>query len=208
MGKELTTLVRIDTRETECKVLLESGEIICRGALKRRFSFGDMKGLRAKAGWVEFRIASEAIAIKVGDKAGAWVEAIKNPRTRIQKLGVEHGMKVCVIGKADAEGLAELKAAIGSAPARRVSKGADVVLLFAAKTDELDRLPIIEASLGERGAVWVLWPKGRTDFSHDDVVTAATAAGLSQTKSMGYSETLTGLRLVRRAKPGRSTRAR
>jgi len=208
MGKELTTKVRIDARDTECKVLLESGEIICRGALKRRFAFGDMKSLRAKAGWVEFRIASETVAIEVGDKAGAWVEAIKHPRTRIQKLGIEHGMKVCVVGKADAEGLAELKEAIGSTPARRISEDADVVLLFAAKTDELDGLPTIEANLGERGAVWVLWPKGRTDFSHDDVVTAATAARLSQTKSMGYSDVWTALRLVRRAKPGRSARAR
>jgi len=208
MGWDIQTNVRMNGSAAACRVQFEGGEIICRGAVKRRIALADVKSPRARAGWLEFAVGGERIGIELGAKADAWVDAITNPRTRIQKLGIEPGMRVCVIGKAEADALEEIGAAIGATPSRRLSKGADVVILFATAPGDLDRLPAIEPALADGGAVWALWPKGRTDLRHEELVAAGKRAGLSQTRSMAFSEVFTGLRLVRAkgAVTGRSSR--
>lgn len=199
MGAEVVAMVRVGGRRAECRVLLETREIIVRGELARKFPFEAIDGLAAREGWLEFESGGVPAGIELGAKAAEWLEAIRNPRTRIQKLGVDVGMKVCVLGRAEGDAVAELSACLGSAPARRLGKDVDVVLLFAAEREELARLGEIEPALAAGGAVWVLWPKGRKDFAHEDVVAGAKRAGLTQTRSMGFSGVLTGLRLVRPA---------
>lgn len=200
MGKEQVARVRAGAEDAQCKVYLEGTEIICRGGVKRTFAAAAVKGLKLRGGWIEFDYGGEKVEIEIGEKAGAWVEAIRNPRTRMEKLGVTRGMKVCVLGRAEDDAVAELAEVLGAAPARRAGKGIDVALLFARDPEELERLGKLDAALAAGGAVWVLWPKGRKDLAHEDVVKAGKAAGLSQTKSIGFSEALSGLRLVRAAK--------
>lgn len=200
MGKEITTTVKVGTKAVTCDVHLDGTSITCRGLLKRAFAKADMSDLRVERGKLRFECGGDAVAIDLGEKADAWLDAIKNPRTRIQKLGVKHGMKVCVLGEAEQDALDELAAVIGEEPSRRLGKSLDLVFLFVTTPDQLSKLAAIEKSLVARGAVWALWPKGRKDLRHEEVVAAAKPAGLSQTKSVGFSEVFSGLRLVRAAK--------
>lgn len=202
MGKEADTRIRVGSRSAPGRVLLESGEVIIRGDLARRCPFAALKEIAASKGVLRFKHEGVSVAIELGDGAEKWLKAIKNPRTRVQKLGVAPGMKVVVVGSAETDVIVEIEAATGSAPARRLSKGADLVLLFAQEVEDLDQLGEVEPRLAEKGAAWVLWPKGRKDFAHEDVVSAAKRAGLVQTRSMGFSEENTGLRLARPAKNG------
>ena len=199
MGKELVTTVRIGQEAGECRVLLEADELICRGEPKRRFLHAKMADLAVADGWLEFRYEGQHVQVQLGEQASAWLEAIRNPRTRMQKLGVSAGTSVCVLGDAEPDAIAELTTTLGAAPARRLRKPTDVVLCFASEHADLERLTRIEPLLAEGGAVWALWPKGRHDFTHDHVVTAARAAGLTQTRSIGFSAKFSGLRLVRPA---------
>ncbi len=197
MGLEKTTSVSIDGQAHACHVHLEPREIVCSRGVKRRFAHAEMTRLAVRGSTLEFACGSERIAIELGTSAKTWLDRIQNPRSRVQKLGVAVGMTVCVLGRSDADAIAEVADALGSAPKTRLSAAVDLVLCFAHEPAELDRLAAIAPKLAERGAVWVLWPKGRKDFSHDHVVAAGKAVGLSITKSMGFSEQLTGLRLVR-----------
>lgn len=199
MGKESTTVVRVDGNAAKCRVLLEPATLICRDGHKRTFEHAKMKRLAAKNGVLSFEYESVRVELDLGKAAATWLEAIKNPRTRVQKLGITPGAKVVVLSKPADEDIQDLEAALGAAPARRLASNTDLVFCFAEEPDELSRLADIEPKLADKGAVWVLWPKGRKDFAHEDVVVAAKHAGLVQTKSIGFSERFSGLRLVRPA---------
>lgn len=200
MGLEKDTVVFVDGRSHACNVHLEPAAIVCRADLKRQFALADLRELAVAGARLTFAVGKERIEIELGKSAATWLDRIRNPRSRVQKLGVAAGMKVCVLGKADADAIAEVAAVLGDAPKTRLAAGMDVVLCFCAEPEDLARLVAIEPKLAEKGAVWVLWPKGRKYFAHDHVVAAGKAAGLSITKSMGFSEMLTGLRLVRSRK--------
>ncbi len=197
MGKEIETTVRGPDGLAESHVFLEPGEIICRGGLKRRFKLAELRDIGVRGDWLSFLSDGEKYAINLGDRAAAWLDAIRNPRSRVQKLGAAAGMKVCLLGPAEIGVSDELAAATGDQPSTRLCANSNLVLFFADEPEELSRLKTIESKLAPAGAVWVLWPKGRRDFAHEHVVTAARAAGLVQTRSMGFSDARTGLRLVR-----------
>lgn len=198
MGKETTAKVTVGSKKAECVVLLEGTEIVIRGELKRKVPRARMKGLAAVGGVLSFEDGGERVKIELGEKAAAaWRDAIENPRSRVEKLGVKAGMTVCVLGDAGRDAVGEVEAVSGSKVSRRLVKSADVVLLVVREVAELETLATVKGSLAESGAVWVLWPKGRKDLRHEEVVAAAKRSGLVQTKSVGFSEELSGLRLVR-----------
>lgn len=199
MGKELVTTVAIDGKAHTCKVLLESVGIICRAPVSRTFTLGDLRSLAVAKGRLTFTADGEKVGIALGSAAEAWLDAIRNPRSRVDKLGVKQGMKVVVLGDAELGAAEEVEAATGEPVGKRLKAGTDLVLLFADEAADLSRLAGVPKALGPKGAVWVLWPKGRRDFAHEHVVAAGKDAGLVQTKSMGFSERLTGLRLTRPA---------
>lgn len=197
MGLERTTVVFVGARAHACTVHLDATALTCRGELKRRFALAGLQHLAVRSGRLEFTSAGEAIGIELGAAAATWLDRIRNPRSRVQKLGVVPDSTVCVLGKAEAEAVAEIAVVLGAAPKARLVAGADLVLCFCQEPDGLARLVSIAPKLGAKGAVWLLWPKGRKDFAHEHVVAAARRAGLSSTKSMGFSAALTGLRFVR-----------
>jgi hypothetical protein len=164
-----------------------------------------MTNTSAENGWLVIRTTAESIAIELGDAADDWLQRIRNPRSRIEKLGVTPGMQIAILGCDDDAIVAEISHASGERPFARLRKGLDLVLLFAPDVSHLARLASIEPKLNDRGAVWVQWPKGRRDFGHEEVA-AAGDAGLVQSKSMGFSDRYTGLRLIRPAIRSRTER--
>lgn len=200
MGLELETVVHVGREKARCKVLLESGDVIIRGALRKRMPHAAMVDLAARRGCLEFSFEGQPIAIELGDAAEDWLRRIQHPRTRAQKLGLKVGIRVCLLGPAESGVLREVEEITGTAPSRRLVKSADLVLLFAEEVPDLMRLARVEQLLAIGGAVWVLFPKGRPDLRHEEVVAAAREAGLSQSKSIAFSERLSGLRLSRPAK--------
>lgn len=197
MGKEAVVRAKVGSQQGECTVYLEGAELLVRGPISAKFKFGEMSGLAVRDGALCFTCRGDAVELHIGGKAQAWLDAILNPRGRLEKLGIARGMNVCVIGKAEDDAVDEVAAALGSPPSRKASSPFDVALLFAHEPAELAPLLSLAPMLAEKGAIWVLWPKGRKDFAHEDVVAAGKKAGLSQTRSMGFSAALTGLRLVR-----------
>lgn len=197
MGRETTTTVKTAGDQVTAKVLLETSEIICRGELKRKFSFAAMKNLKSVDGWLKFKCDGEVVAIHLDDAADAWLKRIKNPPSRAAKLRVKPGDSVLLLGAVEDDVQTELTAA-GAKIAAKLSDRPSVVLCFIEATAELKKLASIEKSVTDGGAVWVLWPKGAdAAVRHEDVVSAGRACGLNQTISIGFSPRFTGLRLVR-----------
>jgi hypothetical protein len=132
-------------RSHQCNVHLEPTAIVCRGALAREFALATLRDLAVDGARLTFAVGKERIAIELGRSAATWLDRIRNPRSRVQKLGLAAGMKVCVLGQAEADAVAEIAAVLGEAPKTRLAAGADVVLHFCAEPDDRARMPFTAA---------------------------------------------------------------
>jgi hypothetical protein len=196
MGVEHSTTVWIGDETAHCKVFLESKELIIRGDLKRKCIIEKISQLKVNQGKLTFTHDGETVAIDLGSGAEKWLERIQNPRTRVQKLGVKPGMKIALLGEFEADVPAEIEQAAETVSLRKLDANLDMVLLFVEETKALSQLKQIPKSLAKSGCIWVLFPKGRKDIRHEDVVDHAKKAGLSESKSMAFSEKFSGLRLT------------
>src|SRR5262245_45967186 len=102
MGNEVTCVARIDGKKDEGKALLETSELIFRGAECRvKIVFSDIKSVIAAGGELRIKAKSGEFTFEVGATAEKWRDKILHPKTRVEKLGVKAGLCVVVVGDAD-----------------------------------------------------------------------------------------------------------
>ena len=195
MGKDAQVSARFADGPDEGRLQYEAPKLVFRGAIRRVFEGEALKGVRAEGG--ELVLADGARFVLGEPQAARWAEAIANPKGRLDKIGVKPGMRVAVMGVADPTLAAEL-AARDAAPLDDLT---DLDLLFYAadSADELARIGALVPALAERGALWIVSRKGKAATVKDvEVMAAAKACGLVDNKVVGFSDTLTALRFVRR----------
>jgi hypothetical protein len=195
MGKEAEVRAVFADGEDFGRLQYEAPKLIFRGGKRRVFQGDDLLGLRAEAGDL---VLAHGARFALGDKAAAsWAEAIANPKTRLDKLGVKPGMRVGVLNLAD-DALAGELTARGAAPVADLTD-LDILFYGADSPSELDRVPGLIPALAEKGALWIASRKGKAATLKDvEVMAAAKAHGLVDSKVVGLSETLTALRFTRR----------
>ena len=111
-------------------------------------------------------------------------------RSRIDKLGVKPGMRVHAIG------VDELLPELAERDAQLVEDGADIVFFGVEACSGLDGAAAAWARVAERGALWIVYPKGVRTVTQNDVIAAGRALGLLDVKVVRFSDTHTGLRFV------------
>jgi hypothetical protein len=111
-------------------------------------------------------------------------------RSRIDKLGVKPGMRVHAIG------VDELLPELAERDAQLVEDGADIVFLGVEARGGLDAAAAAWERVAERGALWIVYPKGVRTVTQNDVIAAGRALGLLDVKVVRFSDTHTGLRFV------------
>ena len=195
MGSEVVTRVEIGSEAAEAKALLETEEVIVRGAIKARIPFSEAKDVAADGGVLRLRWNSRDVRIHVGKDAPKWAEKIRNPKSVLDKLGVKAGQRVSVVGAVDDGFLAELEER-GTDLSRRLRRDSDIVFFAATRREDLSRLGELRRSLLPAGAVWVIRPKGTPAINDNDVMAAAKAAGLVDVKVARFSATHTAEKLV------------
>jgi len=201
MGNEVRCAAVIDGVAAEGKALLETREIVFRseaGRLAIRFEEIDVAATRAKDGVLEVRFGARRRArFELGDKAAKWLEKIKNPPSRLDKLGIKPGMRVGLVGLADEELLAELKTRTDDVTVGRPRSDSDVLFLGAERRAELDKLGKLQERLKPEGAIWVVRRKGATaGVTEADSMAEGKAAGLVDVKVVAYSATHTAEKYV------------
>lgn len=117
-------------------------------------------------------------------------------RSRLDKLGVKPGMRICVLQLDDREFQRELKSRTTAISYKRAGQNTDLVFLRVHKKGELRRLGTLQRSIKRNGAIWVLWTKGQSELKASDVRKAALESGLVDIKVAAFSEELSGLKLV------------
>ena len=197
MGSEAKCVARMGGRSARGTARLETDVLQFRGeGLKISMPFKSMTSVTAKNG--ELRVASPdgSAALDLGDAAAKWVEKIRNPPSRLQKIGVKPEWVASVLGVVDDDFLTELAQATSKVSVGRAVKGSDAIFVGATRTAQLDRLETLRRSLKPNGALWVIRPKGRPEISESAVMAAGKRAGLVDVKVVGFSPTHTAEKFV------------
>ena len=201
MGLEAKCVVRIGEASLSSTALLETDELIIRGPARMRIPFASITSIDAAAGVLRVVHASGRVDFELGDAAATWAERIRSPRTLLDKLGVKPGMTISVLGEFGPDFVRDLAARVDAISVGRARRVSDLVFLRVDRSAELARLRRLEPVLAQGGAIWVVHPKGKGGLRDTEIFAAADALGLSATKVVRFSETLTGEKLVRRRKP-------
>lgn len=195
MGKEADVTARFADGADRGRLQYEAPRLVFRGAQRRVYEGGSLVDVRAEGADL---VLADGARFTLGEaRAAAWVQAIRNPKSRLDKIGVKAGMRIAVIGVADPTFTEELVER-GAAP---VSERTALDLLFYAadSAEALAGIAGLVPALAERGALWIVSRKGKAATVKDvDVMAAAKACGLVDSKVVGFSETLTALRFTRR----------
>jgi hypothetical protein len=198
MGRETVCTVRVDGDGAEAKTLLETEEVVIRSPHRLTIPFRSIESITVDGETLVLRTAQHTVEIEVGAKeAAAWAERIRNPKGRLDKLGVKAGQRVSVVGTIDDDAFAkELTDRGVEVTTGRAKTGSDLIFLGATKARDLDRLAKLRTSLQPAGAIWVIRPKGVAAITEAQVMEEGKRAGLVDTKVVKFSDTLTAEKLV------------
>jgi len=187
MGSESSCRIEVDGVAGDGKVLLETDELIVRGAMRLKIPFRDIGEVSAADGALHVRWADHRARFDVGAQAAKWVEKIRNPKSVIDKIGVKAGQAVSIVGGVEAEFVNLLKKRVGNVSSRL--RKADVIFFAASSRQDLSKLATLRHHLTPAGAIWVIRPKGTREITDGNVISAARAAGLVDVKVVRFSET-------------------
>lgn len=194
MGKEAHVAAKFAEGPDEGRLQYEPPKLVFRGAVRRVFQGEALRGVGAEGGDL---VLADGSRFALGEKlAASWADAIANPRSRLDKIGVKPGMRVAVLGVTDAALRDELTRA-GAGVVSTLS-ALDILFYAADSPDDLNKVSGLVPALAERGALWIVSRKGKAATIRDvEVMAAARGAGLVDNKVVGFSDTLTALRFVR-----------
>lgn len=101
MGRERECEATWKRKRSAGRALLESDELVFRGAFRVRVRFATLESATARGGVLRLEGPEGTLALDLGDEAAAWLERIRNPKSVLDRLGVEPAHVVSVVGVRD-----------------------------------------------------------------------------------------------------------
>lgn len=192
MGREAATLAHWRGEAAEVKALLESTELIVRGAIRVRIPWATITGVRAEEGALIVDVGADRLVLELGlVEATKWAATLlKPPPTLAHKLGVGADRPAFVVGVVNDPVLA---AALDGATVR-TSSGATMLIAVLRVLDDLEtalRVARSEPTL----PIWCVHGKGKRAIVTDAAVRMRfRAAGYVDNKTSAVSEHWTATR--------------
>ena len=103
MGREATCHARMGRESGVGKALLETDEVRFRGDFRARVPLREISRVLATRGVLTLEWPGGRLALALGEAAEKWAEAIRHPKSVVEKLGVKPGLKVAVLAGFDAD---------------------------------------------------------------------------------------------------------
>ena len=197
MGREAVCTCDWAGTVAEVKALLETGEIILRGALRKRIPFSEIKDVKVTADRLCFTFGGESVQLSLGSAAAKWAAAITGPPpTLARKLGITDKTVVRTIGEVRDEALGE-----ALAEAARISdKDADLIVACVDSCSSLQiALREAKAQLMQGIPIWMVYAKGPKHLINETAVRSLLREnGMIDTKVASVSAEYTALRFIYR----------
>ncbi len=193
MGLEAESELRVGKDHVHVKALLESRELIFRGAVKKTLPIAELKNPHTVNDELLFEHGGQPYALALpSGQAEKWLKKLTTePPSLAQKLGIDAGHKALVFGKVEDAVLNDaLFNAVTTDPLQ-----ASLSLIVARTPDDLSsglaecvtRLP--------NAPVWVIYPKGaRSTLPESTVRTHMHSLGFVDNKASAVSDALTATR--------------
>jgi hypothetical protein len=176
---------------------LDSIGLDVRGGFHLRFSVSEIR--RTEVSGPVLRLVTDrgVLELELGKRVKTWERTIREPRSRIDKLGIKPGARTVLVGLNDSQLRAELAARKCNLLKRGVESSVDAVFFLVAKPSALTRLKLLKRMLVPSGALWVIREKGgNAKVTEEQVRDAARRAGLVDVKVVAFSDTLSAVKLV------------
>jgi hypothetical protein len=199
MGNEAVCTMKVGKQKSSGKALLETAELIFRpseGGARVKIPFTAIKSVKAVDGELHVETADAKAVFVLGAAAEKWREKILHPKTRKEKLGVKAGISVALLGEFDEEFLRELRGATTNVEERKIGAGNELIFLSANVKKELGEVSKVAKVIKGATGLWIVYPKGKTEITEIDVISAGRKAGLKDVKVCGFSATHTALKFV------------
>jgi hypothetical protein len=199
MGAEIQCTARVAGKNVKGKALLETEELIFRGEdVRLKLKLAELTKVTVDGdvlvlahGKVESRLSLGAAV------AAKWAQKIKNPPSRLDKLGVKNGMRVAVSGVDDATFLAELRGRDLDLTEGKPQRDSDLVFFGVSSMRDLSSLAALVPLLRPEGAIWLIRAKGKdAPVSETASMAAGKTAGLVDVKVAKFSDTHTAEKYV------------
>jgi hypothetical protein len=213
VGREAACRARFEGQSSRGKALLETTELVFRGDFRVVIPLHDIRSLDADASALTVSWGArdarkkQTLVLELGADARKWAERIRNPPSRLDKLGVKATSTVALIGgKRACAADEDLRAFVAEVEARgaRVVKSAPtgsegdlVVFLVVEAREDLAKVAELVGALRTGGALWTLRRKGAgAAVTEGDVRSAARGAGLADVKVAAFSDERTADKFV------------
>ena len=193
MGLETVCRVKLNSEVSEGKAHCGDGELEFRGEFKIRWKWAELERVTSNDGVLIAVKGSDMAEFHLGDAATKWEHAIKNPKSRLDKLGLKPNHKYAAWGEFDATFAAELNQVAGN-PATEGPY--DIIFVRLNTQDDLDNLAKARQAIAKNGAIWAVWLKGKKELTETHVRDYARSNGLVDVKVASFSPTLSSLKLV------------
>lgn len=196
MGKTTTARLHFDGKTYDGEAMLETAELLFRGARRLLIPFAKIESVSAREGLLEVKFGGDLAAFELGPQAAQWAEKIRNPKSVIQKIGIKAGQVVSVVDLDDHAFVEDLEKAGAVVSRGRARKNSDAIVYGASTRADLERLAALKSSLAPNGALWIIRPKGKKEITESDSMAAGKAAGLVDVKVVRFSDTHTAEKFV------------
>jgi hypothetical protein len=201
MGSEMKCRARFGKQESEGQALLETNEIIFRGAFRAKIPFATIQSVNVVGHDLQLQTVEGVAIFALGAATAAkWRQKILHPKTRIEKLGIKEGTRVSLIGFGNQEEgfvkeLQNTKAVLRPSK-KALPKDCDCIFLSIDTKQQLAQVAKMARGMLGAMALWIIYPKGQQQITEGDVLSAGRKAGLTDIKVMGFSATHTALKFV------------
>lgn len=189
--------------ETNCRAVMNGrssvgaahcgdGEIDFKGDFRFRWKWSELDSVTESGGVARFVRGPDKVELHLGELASKWIEQIKNPKNRIDKLGLKPVHRYAAVGDFDEKFCSELEARAGGPSDGEL----DALFVRLDSFDDFDLLLQARQRMVPNGMIWAVWPKGRRELREDDIRNFALANGLVDVKVVSFSDHLSALKLV------------
>jgi len=196
MGREAFAACRWNGQAGEVKALLESRELILRGALKACFAIADMSDIGVEGDDLRFRAGEHDVALTLGAPlAASWARKLATPPpTLAQKLGIGPSARALLIGETHEP---VLLAALAGGRAGSPQEARLSLAIVGSEADLLQALSVHD-NLPPGMPIWIVHGKGpRTAFGEGPVRLIMREAGYRDNKVSAVSDALSATRYAR-----------
>jgi len=197
MGREANCDCQWAGQQAPCKVLLETHELIVRGAIRRSVPIASLSRVQVEGEQLLFSSGEDEVALNLGAKlAQSWAKKIATPPpTLAAKLGISNTTHLALIGDFETE---ELKAAIAEASTTE-SKDANLILALVKTNTDLNYALDRYAAFANNPPIWIVYPKGSNrPIGETGIRSTLRHEGFIDTKVASVSTALTALRFLKR----------